>query len=72
MSPTRYEIVAALNEMEKAAAHVARLLEDADDEERQQVASAWSQFRRGTRPRRWDEIWFEWLSDCAFRWPPDL
>ena len=64
------ELIAALQELEQAAAAVGHLLQDADEELLAQVAGAWAPLKpQGYQARRWDRYWIEWLRDCADRVP---
>jgi len=63
------ELIAALQELEQAAAAVGHLLPD-DPEQLKEVAGAWAPLKpQGYQARRWDRYWIEWLRDCADRVP---
>jgi len=66
------ELIAALQELEQAAAAVGHLLPD-DPEQLKEVAGAWAPLKpQGYQARRWDRYWIEWLRDCADRVPVEL
>ena len=56
--------------LEQQAAAVGRLLQGADQELLEQVASAWAPLMpRSYQQRRWSAFWLAWLQECGDRVP---